>query len=108
MSRRPERTLLVVGSLFKRKPVAEGPPDPERLKSLLFDSVARGQKAETAALCRQHHEAIWGCWPGWVFFLMQLQSQPDKAKEYATSLRGIADAMAEEMGDKRFLNAFGG
>lgn len=97
-----------MGSLFKGKKSGGGAPDAESLKSQLFASVASGQKAETAALCRQHHEAIWTAWPGWVFFLMQLQSQPDKAKDYATSLRGIADAMAEEMGDKRFLNAFGG
>ncbi|MBI3929084.1 MAG: hypothetical protein HY319_26305 [Armatimonadetes bacterium] len=110
-----------MGSLFKRKPRQEkmvvlGPgaswnppgdgPDPEQLKGMLFGSLASGRREETVALCRQHADAIWSAWPGWVFGLIALQAQPDQAQAHAASLRGIAEIFAE-LGDGRFMNAFG-
>lgn len=92
-----------MGGLFKKKGAAGPQGD---LRSQLFDSIARGQRETTTALCRAHHEEIWGQWPGWVMQLMMLQGTPDKAKEYADQLRGIAVVMQEELGDGRFMNAF--
>lgn len=92
-----------MGGLFKKKNGSSSQGD---LRSQLFDSIAQGKREVTSALCKAHHEEIWGQWPGWVMQLMMLQSTPDKAKDYAGKLRGIAEVMQEDLGDGRFMNAF--